>query len=240
MIRTFAILFLGLILLASCNEKKTKQIIDNKDKIDILNKKPLNDKKDTLDNVQYIVENGEIIDTIFLDSLCEKAILNDILKTDKKTFLSFAVFSTGESKKEEKIKNFNGHFLCELKQDEFPMKVGQTFKTTNQEIFENAINLGNSCSNEKDFIKIEKCENITFDGLYFNIKVPQCSDWYDHLIIKYKNGQFIRLFSIESDEFFEIKMLNDSILNCHYREVSENDIEYFDYKYDLKNRIEIK
>ena len=194
----------------------------------------------SIDKVQYIVFNGIITDTIYLDSLIDKATIHDAIVIGEKSFLSYAINSLGLSTSGEDVNNFIGHYICSIDSMKEPMDLGKTFDPNSLITSDIPYNLGRSCSNEKDIIKIYSLSIIPDSSLYFYAAMPQCSEWYQHIIIEYKFGQFQELFSIESsDTRLIFKLENDTILKCDYTEVYEDGIDKSVFRYNTIRRKKI-
>lgn len=244
--KTLLTILTGLIICIGCNKKQTpaKSINEDQEKVNNKQKTSLNidDIDGSLGNVQYRAFNGVITDTIYLDSLIEMASIHDTIIIDSKVYLSYAVESIGKSSGGKKVSNFEGHFINSSELKESPVPIGKTFKCDKLISYDTALNLGSSCSNASDRIDFERLEIFPDSDslLLFYLRLPQCSHWTDHTIVKYMNGHFERLFNIESTDYkLDFKIRNDSIVYCHYKQLTEDSSESFDFEFNCKSSYQI-
>lgn len=240
--RTLLTILLGLIICISCNQKKTEKSKINQEQIDKktdINKSENTDKR--IDNVQYIAFKGRVIDTVFLDSLIDKAIINDTLHVDNKYYISYSINSIGKSVKGEPVNNFKGHFINNIDFNKTDFKLGDTINLNQLHTSGTSFNLGSSCSNEDDIIRFENIKKFPDLKIRFYMILPQCSEWYEHVLIEKQNSYFEKLFSINStDDRLTFKIINDSVIECNYDKAFDDGIKNFKFEYDLKNHREIE
>lgn len=234
-------ILIGLIICGACNQKQvhTKSVNEDQKKTNTRVKSSvhINDIDGLLENVQYLAFNGVVTDTVYLDSLLEIATIHDSIKVENKVYLSYVVHAKGESARGKKVSNFQGHFINSIELEEFPIYIGKTFEYNMFKSSDTALNLGSSCSNADDRIMVENVDifPVPDSCLLFYLKIPQCSEWLDHTIVKYATGHFEKLFVIESTDYMlDFKLRNDSILHCHYGQLGEESSESFDFEYNYK------
>jgi co-chaperonin GroES (HSP10) len=240
--RTLLTIIFGLIICIGCNQKET-----NKSKIGQvqIDNKTDNNKSEVKvkesDNVLYRAFNGRVIDTIFLDSLIDKAIINDILTVDNKNYVSYSVNSTGKSVKGEPVNIFKGHFINTFDSQKMDCELDDTIEINQLDTKDIAFDLGRSCSNEDDIIKFENINKFPDLKIRFYLILPQCSEWYEHVLIENRDGYFEKLFSINStDDRLTFEFKNDTVLVFDYEKAFDDGIDKFKFEYDLKNNLEIK
>ena len=238
----YKLLIFGLIICFGCNQKETnkskisQEQIDNKNdsnKLEALDKEP--------ENVLFSAFNGVVYDTIFLDSLIDKAIINDTLSTDYNYFISYSVSAVGESVKGEPVSKFKGHFINSFDLQKVDYKLGDTINLGQLDTINSSFNLGSSCSNEDDIIKFENRIDYPDSKIRFYMILPQCSEWYDHILLEKQGENFVELFSIHStDNRLSFDFKNDTILIFDYVQSFDDGIDRFKFEYDLKNSREIE
>jgi len=208
------------------------------------NSKTANPNKDSLQNVEYIAFNGKVIDTIYIDSLTEKAIIYNDLLIDNKLYIVFSKLLVGKSSKGEPVSDYHGHFINSYKFENLPAKIGEIFNLDKlaSASEDTAFKLGESCT-EDDNIPFTRLNAFpdSDSKIYIYARLPLCSDWVDHIILEKVNRHFEKLFDIEStDSEINFKKTNDSIIYCKYNQLTEEKITSFEYKYDFKNKMIIK
>lgn len=235
---TLLILLLVLIVLG-CKLSPTKS--DNKpeqNKISKINNiKTLADIDSSLKNVSYVAENGIIYDTIYHDSLIEKALIVNTEIIDNTFYLSYSKYSVEKEMKYDLSFYYDGHFINSYDSVNLPAKKWELFDYNKLTSVDSEIFIGHSCTNN-DNLDFERFNDFPDSDsiIYIHAKMSDCDMRINHIFLKKVEHHFEKLFEIistESNPKFEIK--DDSIIYSKYKLLTEDTLYINEFKYDFKN-----
>lgn len=230
---------------SGCKQTSNKRAVTNNDTLiesQKNDKKSISDIDGSLNNVSYVAENGVITDTIYHDSLIDKAVIYNTQIIDNKLYLSFSKYSIEKNIKYDMSFYYKGHFINSCDLEKLPAKEGVLFDYNKLISQDSAILIGESCSHD-DNLNFERFMIMpdSDSTIYIYAKRQDCSDWKTHIVIKKVATHFEKLFEIEStDNTLDFKILNDSILRCDYNQMFEDGVDKYEFKYNLIKRTVIE
>ncbi|MEQ9101976.1 MAG: hypothetical protein RIF36_11630 [Imperialibacter sp.] len=199
--------------------------------------KTIDDIDGSLENVSYVANGGIITDTIFHDELQEKIKIGFAIEIDSTIYISYSKYSLENTLKYDMSFYFDGHFINTVQGNSIPGISGELLDLDSLNFMGPALELGDGCGHD-DVLRISefKLANRFDSSIYILAEKPECSDGTNHILIKYVNNQFDKLFELETtQDNVNFKLEGDSLITCIYSQFYEDWDESYDFAYDLRN-----
>lgn len=198
--------------------------------------KPINQIKTEVSTVQeereiesFVMYNGVITDTIYVEELTEKIMVKNYKVLDGELFICYSKYMVEEPLKNDLSFYFKDNYIVRASDFSLIEKLNKLIDIENVDV-DKSILIGSPCSHD-DIVQFDK---ITTKKLLY-IAVPICSDYYYHQVFSRKDSTFILDFEFESsDSWLDFTLINDTILTTNYTLLNENDIEIIDFEYIFK------
>lgn len=200
--------------------------------------KTVDDIDGSLENVSYVVNGGIITDTIFHDELQEKIKIGFAIEIDSTIYVSYSKYSLENTLKYDMSFYFDSHFINSIQGKIIPKITGKLLDLDSLNFSGTALELGDGCGHD-DVLRISefKLANQFDSSVYILAKKPECSDGTNHILVKYSNNQFEKLFELETtQDNVNFKLQGDSLLTCIYSQFYEDWDASYDFSYDLRNK----
>ena len=188
-----------------------------------------------LKGATFITYNGKILDTLFLEGVTEKLEVKDVLEIDSLAFISYARFSFEKRRYVDLSEGFENHYLNVVSKGDVPSANGALIDFDSINFKAKPMQLGHVIghTNGVELTKFDLLRQSN-DVIYVSAQRPDFNDARAHLMIRFANNRFEKLFEIEAFfGFLNYKSQGDTAVTASYYRGDYSKR----FAYDFKNEV---